>query len=112
MLLMGTDFTYSNAATWYKNIGKLIRAINSRQVTGSSKNSGDVANHTAFFSTPELYLSMKAEDQRGAVWPLLTDDFYPYADSPNTYWAGAQLCEALLSHQLNRSNESLQTING
>lgn len=76
MFLMGTDFTYSNALTWYKNIDKLIAAIN---------RSGKA---TAMYSNPEKYLAHKAA--QNATWPLYTDDFFPYADSPHTYWTGVQ----------------------
>jgi hypothetical protein len=75
MLMMGTDFTYSNAFTWYKNVDKLIRGINAS------------GRATAVYSTPTSYLATKA--QLPGKWPLITDDFFPYADSPHTYWTGA-----------------------
>lgn len=74
MILMGTDFTYSNALTWYKNMDRLIAAVN---------RSGRA---TAEYSTPERYLAAKAA--AGGAWPLRTDDLFPYADSPHTYWTG------------------------
>ena len=76
MFLMGTDFTYSNALTWYKNIDKLTAAIN---------RSGRA---TAKYSHPDNYLANKAA--YNVTWPLYTDDFFPYADSPHTYWTGAK----------------------
>lgn len=75
MILMGTDFTYSNALTWYKNMDRLIAAINRG------------GRATAEYSNPERYLAAKAA--AGGAWPLRTDDLFPYADSPHTYWTGA-----------------------
>eukprot|EP00892_Ulva_mutabilis_P004205 jgi/Ulvmu1/2156/UM129_0016.1 len=74
MVLMGTDFTYSNALTWYKNMDRLIAAVNR----------GGRAH--ALYSTPAAYLAAKAA--YGGSWPLRTDDLFPYADSPHTYWTG------------------------
>jgi alpha-mannosidase len=75
MFLMGGDFSYSNAVTWYKSLDKLIAAINK----------GGVAE--AAYSTPERYVAAKAAYRRS--WPLRTDDLFPYADSSHTYWTGA-----------------------
>lgn len=74
MLLMGSDFTYANALTWYKNMDRLIAAVNR---SGRAR---------AMYSTPAQYLAAKAAYP--GRWPLRTDDFFPYADSPHTYWTG------------------------
>lgn len=75
MLLMGSDFTYANALTWYTNMDRLVAAVNRG------------GRATAEYSTPERYLAAKAA--AGGAWPLRTDDLFPYADSPHTYWTGA-----------------------
>ena len=74
LLLMGTDFCYSNAVTWYKNLDYLIAAINAD------------GRATAFYSTPIEYFAAKAAETE--PWPLKVDDHFPYADSPGNYWTG------------------------
>ena len=37
-----------------------------------------------FYSTPSRYVA--AKHSYGAAWPLKTDDFFPYADTPVSYW--------------------------
>ncbi|GAU34202.1 hypothetical protein TSUD_209840 [Trifolium subterraneum] len=40
----------------------------------------------ALYSTPSIYTNAKnAENQ---LWPLKTDDYFPYADGSNAYWTG------------------------
>ena len=46
---MGSDFHYTNADLWYKNIDKLIKAMNSKY---SDK-------YRVFYSTPEIYTQAK-----------------------------------------------------
>lgn len=40
----------------------------------------------AFYSTPSRYLD--ALHKANKTWPLKTDDFFPYADHPYSYWTG------------------------
>jgi hypothetical protein len=77
MLLMGTDFTYANAQSWYKNLDKLISGINK---DGRAE---------ALYSTPAAYLERKWGYDR--VWGLKVDDYFPYADGPGALWTGACL---------------------
>ena len=37
-----------------------------------------------FYSTPSRYVA--AKHSYGRAWPLKTDDFFPYADTPVSYW--------------------------
>ena len=48
-LRMGSDFHYTNADIWYKNIDKLIKAMKSKY---SDK-------YHVFYSTPEMYTQAK-----------------------------------------------------
>jgi len=73
MMLMGTDFSYENAATWYINLDKLIHYVNL---------DGRV---NAFYSTPSIYASAKIE---GVKLPVRYDDMMPYADDAHAVWAG------------------------
>ncbi|XP_046734865.1 lysosomal alpha-mannosidase isoform X3 [Diprion similis] len=76
ILTMGGDFTYQVAETWYKNLDKLLRYTNDRH--GSTVN--------VFYSTPSCYL--KAVNELALSWPTKSDDFFPYASDPHTYWSG------------------------
>ncbi|CAN6472468.1 unnamed protein product [Victoria cruziana] len=74
MWTMGTDFKYQYANTWFRQMDKLIHYVNQ---------DGRV---NALYSTPSLYTDAKhATDE---LWPLKTDDFFPYADQANAYWTG------------------------
>jgi alpha-mannosidase len=74
MLTMGSDFHYSNAHVWYKNLDKLIHYVNK---------DGRV---NVFYSSPEDYVAAKYS--YNATWPVKYDDFFPYADTPHSYWTG------------------------
>ncbi|XP_068639714.1 alpha-mannosidase isoform X2 [Aristolochia californica] len=74
MWTMGDDFRYQYAESWFKNMDKLIHYVNK---------DGRV---NAFYSTPSMYAD--AKHAANETWPLKTEDFFPYADSPNAYWTG------------------------
>jgi hypothetical protein len=74
MLTLGSDFQYSNAHTWYKNLDKLIDHVNK---------DGRV---NIFYSTPSIYTAAKLASN--ITWTVKTDDFFPYADCPHCYWTG------------------------
>ncbi|XP_034916190.1 alpha-mannosidase At3g26720 isoform X1 [Populus alba] len=74
MWLMGTDFRYQYANSWFRQMDKFIHYVNQ---------DGRV---NALYSTPSIYTDLKhAADEE---WPLKTEDFFPYADHPNAYWTG------------------------
>ncbi|XP_053677468.1 lysosomal alpha-mannosidase [Anopheles nili] len=77
-LTMGGDFTYMDANVYFKNLDKLIKYTNARQSNGSNVN--------VFYSTPSCYL--KALHDVGITWPTKSDDFFPYASDPHSYWTG------------------------
>ncbi|GBG77031.1 hypothetical protein CBR_g23357 [Chara braunii] len=74
MLTMGEDFTYENANTWFKQLDKLIHHVN---------RDGRI---NVFYSTPSIYVH--AKHAADASWPLKEDDYFPYANSANSYWTG------------------------
>ncbi len=59
---------------------KLINYINSHPEFGVK----------AFYSTPSIYIEMvhAESEEKGIVWDVKTDDFFPYADYPHAYWTG------------------------
>ncbi|GAB4821252.1 hypothetical protein N2152v2_008298 [Parachlorella kessleri] len=74
IVTMGSDFWYSNAHVVYKNLDKLIHYLN------------EDGRINTFYSTPAKYV--EAKHGYNESWPLKTDDFFPYADSPHAYWTG------------------------
>jgi hypothetical protein len=50
-----------------------------------------------FYSNPAIYAAAKASyPPASIVWPLKTDDFFPYADNPHGQWAAHTLHEETL----------------
>ena len=80
IMTMGSDFQYTNARVWFKNLDKLIKYVNELQATNGSK-------VNAFYSTPSCYLKA-LNDAPVKSWPVKTDDFFPYASDPHAYWTG------------------------
>ncbi len=74
MLTMGSDFNYINANTWFKNLDKLIHYTNL---------DGRV---NVFYSTPTMYT--QSVHDANLTWTTKDDDFFPYADSPHSFWTG------------------------
>lgn len=74
MWLMGTDFRYQYANSWFRQMDKFIHYVNL---------DGRV---NALYSTPSIYTNSK--HAMNESWPLKTGDFFPYADRENAYWTG------------------------
>ncbi|KAG5394876.1 hypothetical protein IGI04_024839 [Brassica rapa subsp. trilocularis] len=74
MWLMGTDFRYQYAYSWYRQMDKFIHYVNKD------------GRLNVLYSTPSIYTDAKYAANES--WPLKTDDFFPYADKPNAYWTG------------------------
>ena len=97
IMTLGSDFQYSNAHTWFKNLDKLIFYVNERQANGSKIN--------IFYSTPSCYLySLYKSNQ---TWPVKTDDFFPYASRPNTFWTGYFTSRPALKYFVRKTNNLL-----
>jgi alpha-mannosidase len=76
MFMMGTDFSYENAVTWFRNIDKIIKYVNL-----------GTASHGvhAQYGTPDDYSSSKIST---TPLPPRVDDMFPYCDSPHACWSG------------------------
>ncbi|XP_061174982.1 lysosomal alpha-mannosidase-like [Saccostrea echinata] len=98
MMTMGSDFQYSNAHTWYKNLDKLIKYVNQQQSNGSDIN--------LLYSTPSCYLYNL--NHLNQVWNSTKDDFFPYASRENTFWSGYFSSRAALKGYARKSNNFLQ----
>ncbi|PIO65546.1 glycosyl hydrolase family 38 protein [Teladorsagia circumcincta] len=66
MLLMGSDFQYTNANTWYTNLDKLIQYVNGNATHGLH----------VFYSTPSCYVKGLTESSATRL-PTKDDDFFP-----------------------------------
>jgi len=78
MFTMGDDFQYQNAVMNYKNMDKLILHMNER------------SNETGIYltySTPSCYLNA-LKGNTDMVYPIKSDDFFPYASGLHSYWTG------------------------
>ncbi|GIY01661.1 lysosomal alpha-mannosidase, partial [Caerostris darwini] len=98
VMTMGNDFNYQNAATWFKNLDKLIKYVNEKQSNGSRVN--------VFYSTPSCYL--QALNQANQTWTAKLDDFFPYASDPHAYWTGYFTSRPSLKRYERVGNNKLQ----
>ncbi|KHJ99633.1 glycosyl hydrolase family 38 protein, partial [Oesophagostomum dentatum] len=96
MLLMGSDFQYTNANTWYTNLDKLIRYVNGNSTHGIK----------AFYSTPSCYV--KAVTDASTHLPTKDDDFFPYASSNTSYWTGYFTSRPTLKGMIRDASSLLQ----
>lgn len=100
IMTMGSDFQYSNAHMWYKNLDKLIYYVNKEQSNGSNVN--------IFYSTPACY--MYSLYKENTTWPLKYDDFFPYAHRPHAFWTGYFTSRSALKDFVRRTNNYLQIV--
>ena len=92
--LEGTDFQYENAAEWFVNLDKLIKATN---LDGRVE---------AFYSTPNEYVAAKRKDT-ATNWTLVDGDnadFFPYADGPHKFWTGYFTSRPALKRYIRRGS--------
>ena len=102
MFPYGCDFQYMNANLLWKNMDKstvsvsilhlrLIHICCYAVIHYIRKTPELNAKYNIFYSTPSIYVKAvhEAQDRLGLVWSLKTDDFFPYADNPWSYWTGS-----------------------
>lgn len=97
IITMGMDFFYRDAGKWFRNLDRLMAAVNRLE-----RESGVYM----FYSTPSCYL--KSLHQAHQVWPIKLDDFFPYADAANAYWTGYYTSRPSLKYQIKYGNALLQ----
>jgi len=95
---IGSDFQFLSAQSYFKNIDKLIKHTNERQVNGSKVN--------VFYSTPSCYL--QAVYQSNKTYQTKTDDFFPYGSDSHSYWTGYFTSRPALKYYDRRANNILQ----
>ncbi|XP_051165376.1 lysosomal alpha-mannosidase [Leptopilina boulardi] len=98
IITMGNDFNYQNADTWFTNLDKLIKYTN--KLNGSTYN--------AIYSTPSCYL--KAVNDAKLSWSTKSDDFFPYASDPHSYWTGYYTSRPSIKLYERMGNNFLQVV--
>ncbi|XP_033096903.1 lysosomal alpha-mannosidase-like [Anneissia japonica] len=97
MMTMGSDFQYENALPWFENMDKLIKYVNKQ---------GDECKINVLYSTPSCYV--KSLNEADKTWTTKSDDFFPYADHPHSYWTGYFTSRPALKYYERISNNFLQ----
>ena len=100
IMTLGSDFHYSNAHMWFKNLDKALYYVNKQQEFGSKIN--------VFYSTPACYLY--SLNNANASWVVKYDDFFPYASRPHAFWTGYFTSRAALKGYVRRVNNFLQIV--
>ncbi|EDW18842.1 lysosomal alpha-mannosidase [Drosophila mojavensis] len=100
MVPMGDDFQYEDAEINFKNMDKLIKYVNARQVEGSKVN--------VFYSTPSCYLYELHRMQ--LTWPEKKLDFFPYSSDVHSYWTGYFTSRPTQKRFERDGNHLLQTV--
>ncbi|KAK6759766.1 hypothetical protein RB195_021372 [Necator americanus] len=98
MLLMGSDFQYTNANSWYTNLDKLIRYVNGNATHGVH----------VFYSTPSCYVKAITDSSTQLHLPTKSDDFFPYASSNVSYWTGYFTSRPTLKGMIRDASSLLQ----
>ena len=103
LMMMGCDYKYENAFEWYRNLDRLIDAVNK-----------DGRVH-AMYSDPETYTAAKHDEN--LTWTVKTDDFIPCAQDwseesglrGHMYWSGYFTSRPALKYYQRYSSGFLQT---
>ena len=91
----GSDFHYQNANQHFVNVMRLIENFNKEN-----------SRIKLLSSTPSLYT--KAVHKSGVAFPVNTDDFFPYADEPDSYWTGYFTSRAVLNGYIRDSSNEFR----
>ena len=99
VMTFGGDFQFTNAKQNFKNLDKLIYHVNQRR---------NETKVNAFYSTPSCYLYSLYKANK--TWPLMTEDFVPYASRSHTYWTGFYTSRAALKRYVRTTSNLLQGV--
>ncbi|CAI5454152.1 unnamed protein product [Caenorhabditis angaria] len=98
MLLMGSDFQYTNANSWYSNLDKLIKYVNAepwRKVK-------------VIYSTPTCYSNAVKSPAFMSKITRKSDDFFPYASAKHSYWTGYFTSRPTFKGMIRKASQILQ----
>ncbi|KAF8386147.1 aman-1 [Pristionchus pacificus] len=98
MLLMGSDFQYTNANAWYTNLDKLIQHVNANSSLGLR----------LFYSTPTCYV--KGLNEASPQLTTKDDDFFPYASSNHSFWTGYFTSRPAFKGMIREASSLLQLV--
>ena len=101
IMTMGSDFQYSNAHLYFKNLDKAIYHVNKQQ-----QQNGSQVN--IFYSTTACYLN--ALHNANTSWPVKSDDFFPYAHRGHSFWTGYFTSRPALKDMVRRASNFLQAV--
>ena len=99
IMSLGGDFRYSNAHIEFKNLDKMIKYVNARQLNGSNVN--------IFYSTTACYL-YSLNKEVNITWPVKTDDFFPYVYREHSFWTGYFTSRPSLKYFVKQASNFLQ----
>jgi len=102
MMKMGTDFTWSNAKSWFNSVDRLIEGVNAKQ-----------SKFNLFWSNPERYTLARAAElgqSKDLSFSTKTDDLMPYADCAHCYWSGYFTSRPTIKYFERTSSSFLQTL--
>jgi len=102
MMKMGTDFTWSNAKSWFNSVDRLIEGVNAKQ-----------SKFNLFWSNPEKYTLARAAElgqSEELTFSTKTDDLMPYADCAHCYWSGYFTSRPTIKYFERTSSSFLQTL--
>ncbi|XP_063677322.1 lysosomal alpha-mannosidase-like isoform X2 [Bolinopsis microptera] len=97
MLTMGGDFCYQNAHKYFKNLDILMDYVNANTTNNGFK---------MIYSTPSQYMDAVLKSIGGLQ--NKTDDLFPYADGPHSYWTGYFTSRPTLKGYVRDCNNVLQ----
>jgi hypothetical protein len=88
LVMMGEDFTYENAESWFINMDLLIKHGNILAADGDipADPYGVYDSVKLVYSNPELLT--KAKNDEKMKMEVKSDDFMPYSDCSNCFWTG------------------------
>jgi hypothetical protein len=93
----GDDFKFKQAERQFSNMDRLIEHINANQATYGMR---------IRYSTLSDYFEAVAGSN--TKFPVLTGDFFPYADNEDSYWTGYYTTRPLLKQKSRKLNHILR----
>ncbi|XP_048487906.1 lysosomal alpha-mannosidase [Plutella xylostella] len=101
VVMMGGDFAYQSAASWFMNMDKLINHVH--------KHSANLSDINIFYSSPSCYLkAIYLYGRRDKTMHTEKGDYFPYGTDAQTYWSGYYTSRPSLKYLIKRSHQFLQ----
>jgi alpha-mannosidase II len=101
----GDDFKFKNAERQFANMDRLMEAINK----DTSNTYGGMKVQYSTLSDYFAAVSKESSQGQGVSFPVLTGDFFPYADNEDSYWTGYYTTRPQLKIQSRKLNQILRS---